>query len=299
MIKIGTDCSGIEAPIQALELLKVNYRHMFSCEIDKYAIKSIKANYKPEIIYDDVRKERNLPKIDIYVCGFPCQTFSTLGKMQGTKDPRGNIFYNCLTAIKKTDPSLFILENVSSILKFSIMDDIHEELGKLNYDVHYWVLNTKDYGIPQNRKRLFIIGLRKDKIINKLQFPEKINCKSIKSYVDEKCTKKDEYSNTYKKNYPQFKDSIFANLNVLFSKNINNRVSSDYCPTITANGETWCVYMQRRATINEYLSLQGFPDTFKIVVSERQIKKQVGNSMSVNVLVAIFKECFKSLCWNF
>ncbi len=116
MIKIGTDCSGIEAPIQALQQLKIPFQHSFSCEIDKYALQSIEANYHPEKIYHDMTKRNHssLPDIDFYVCGFPCQSFSLMGKKMGSNDTRSNIMYQCIRVIKKKMPKIFILENVKN-----------------------------------------------------------------------------------------------------------------------------------------------------------------------------------------
>ena len=81
-LKIGTDCSGIEAPIQALKVLNIPYKHIFSCDNDKHVITNIEGNYKPEILYEDIfnRDYENMPYVDGYIAGFPCQTFSTLGK---------------------------------------------------------------------------------------------------------------------------------------------------------------------------------------------------------------------------
>lgn len=99
MITIGTDCSGIEAPIQALKQLGIPFQHKWSCEIDKFARQSILANYQPEILYEDITKRDHsqLPDVDIYVCGFPCQSFSLMGKKLGTNDPRSNIMLSKLS----------------------------------------------------------------------------------------------------------------------------------------------------------------------------------------------------------
>jgi DNA (cytosine-5)-methyltransferase 1 len=90
VIRVGTDCSGIEAPIQALLQMKKKIKHVWSCDYDKFAKQSIYANYKPEIWYDNIttRDHTSLPDIDLYVCGFPCQPFSLMGNKQGTKDKR-------------------------------------------------------------------------------------------------------------------------------------------------------------------------------------------------------------------
>ena len=112
MLRIGTDCSGIEAPIQALKQLGIPFEHKWACEIDHYARRSILANYQPEIIYEDITKRNHseLPDIDIYVCGFPCQSFSLMGKKLGTSDPRGNIMMHCIDVIKKNCSTRWVIK---------------------------------------------------------------------------------------------------------------------------------------------------------------------------------------------
>ena len=116
MIRIGTDCSGIEAPIEALKQLKIPFQHLFACEIDQYARESILANYQPQILFEDITKRDHskLPDIDIYACGFPCQPFSLMGKKGGSNDPRSNIMLHCIEVIKQKTPKVFILENVKN-----------------------------------------------------------------------------------------------------------------------------------------------------------------------------------------
>ena len=122
-INIGTDCSGIEAPIQALDKLvkrfnHLSYHHVFSSEIDPYAISIIKENYKPDIIYGDMKQRdlQTLPRLDMYVSGFPCQPFSLANKFKSPVDPRLNLFLNCVDVIFHSKPSCFILENVITLL---------------------------------------------------------------------------------------------------------------------------------------------------------------------------------------
>mgnify|MGYP006272666853 CR=1 FL=1 len=166
MLRVGTDCSGIEAPIQALLQLKIPFHHVFSSEIDKFCLKSIEANYKPNIIFKDIleRDIEDVPDIDLYVCGFSCQLFSMLGKRKGVKDKRGTIFECCLEVIREKRPKFFILENVPGLLsieKGKTFQNILQSLEELkDYTVKWKALNTSDYGIPQNRKRVFIVGTK-------------------------------------------------------------------------------------------------------------------------------------------
>ena len=116
MLKIGTDCSGIEAPIQAIQKIGkkygIEYEHVFSSENNQYAIDCLNENYSPEILYGDIQKRnvKGIPDIDIYVSGFPCQPFSKANKFKTKVDPRLNLFENCLDVIVEKNPKIFILE---------------------------------------------------------------------------------------------------------------------------------------------------------------------------------------------
>ena len=298
-IKIGTDCSGIEAPIQALHKLKVDYSHEFSSDIDDYARQSILANYNPKILYDDMTKKRNLPIIDMYICGFPCQPFSMSGEREGSQDKeKGNIFLYCIKTIKQTNPSLFILENVPGIIsveKGAYWKKVTSILAKLDkYSINWSILDTKDYGIPQSRKRLYIVGIKKSRMQKEFKFPKKIKCKPILDFIDKTDKHKDTMESNRIENVNKYK-GIFIDLS--FFKYINFDSNIDYSPCLNTRNYIWCVPMHRQANIKE-LSLQGFPKNFKQVVSNFQMKKQIGNSMSVNVLMHLFKECFRSLGWS-
>ena len=116
VFSVGTDCSGMEVPLIALEYLNVKFRHVFSSDNDKATANFIKANHPPEIFYDDITRRNNskAPYVDIYIAGFPCQPFSIAGKRQGPADSqgRGLIFNYILDYITKRQPKIFILENV-------------------------------------------------------------------------------------------------------------------------------------------------------------------------------------------
>lgn len=296
-MNIGTDCSGIEAPIQALKLLNIDHTHVFSSEIDKYCVDSIKANYQPKKIYNDMttRNNKNLPNIDIYVCGFPCQPFSQAGERKGLEDDRGNIFYSCLNVIQTKLPRFFILENVKNILnhdKGKTWKIILNELNKLSlvgYSVSWKLVNTRDYGIPQNRERVYIVGV-KDGIF---EWPEKLTkCKDVKDFIDHS----NKNSTTWKRKTSLenvSENAVFIDVDFLHYTNYPN--ADKYSPCLTARGSSlWCVPYHRYATPKELGMLQGFPKDFKQVVSNCQMKKQFGNSMSVNVLVKIFEKLLSS-----
>jgi DNA (cytosine-5)-methyltransferase 1 len=195
MIKIGTDFSGIGAPEQALKKLGVEHKCMFACDVDKYAKKSYLANYNPEVFYDDIktRDHKNAPYVDLYVAGFPCQAFSIAGRRKGFEDTRGTLFFDLLQYLKEKKPKYFILENVKGLLSHDkgqtfnvIIDSLAKSVNKkirgglfsenqgenLGYHIYHKVLNTKNFGIPQNRERIFIVGFREDK--HSFKFPKEI-----------------------------------------------------------------------------------------------------------------------------
>jgi DNA (cytosine-5)-methyltransferase 1 len=299
MIRVGTDCSGIEAPIQALIQLKIPFKHIFSSDIDKYCIQSIKANYNPEIIFGDKdgpypdgditkRDINQVPDIDLYVCGFPCQPFSMAGGRKGFNDKRGNVFFSCLEVIKEKQPKVFILENVKGLLshdKGNTFKIVMNELNKLkDYNVDWKVLNTKDYGIPQNRERIFIVGVKN--VSYHIVWPKKKKMKNIKTFIDQSDNSKDKIFPSRKKTLKIIpKNSIFIDVGFSMNKNPNSGL---YSSCILTQNNIWCVPKHRFANVKELLSLQGFSKKFKQVVSDTQMKKQIGNSMSVNVLIAIF-----------
>lgn len=295
MLRVGTDCSGIEAPIMALKQLKIPFRHEFSSEIDKHCIESIKANYKPKKIFRDMkkRKVKDVPDIDLYICGFPCQPFSMAGERKGTEDTRGTIFYECLKVIRNKKPNYFILENVKGLITIDEGNTFKEILQSLKelkiYNVEWKILNTKDYGIPQNRERVFIIGIKKS-LKKKFKWPDKKRMESLKKYVDWKDTRKNVLTDNYKKRLSYVNpNSYFIDLGFQTDFYPNG---DKYCPCLITSPNLFNFKLMRKANINEYLTLQGFPHSFKQAVSDNQIKKQIGNSISVNVLKELFKCMF-------
>ena len=309
ILKVGTDCSGIEAPIQALEQLQIPHEHVWSSDIDKFCIESIKANYAPERLYGDKesaypdgdlrnRDHNELPTIDLYICGFPCQSFSQAGvrglSRRGLSDPRGNIIYSCLDTIKAKKPRYFILENVKNILVLNKKDKKEkygevwkilwaeiQKLEMLGYFVDWKVLNTRNYGIPQNRERLYIVGTMN----GKYSWPTMCKMNIIEQYIDNKdavksITRSDRARLQNGRSIN--KDAVFIDLG--FVKYSAYPSADQYAPCITARTELYSFRKNRYANVKEYLMLQGFPTSFKQVVSDTQMKKQIGNSMSVNVL---------------
>lgn len=174
MIRVATLFSGVGTPEQSLKHLKVEHETVFACEIDKYArITYLANNQEPKTFYDDVYNidgNKYKDQIDILIGGSPCQSFSIAGKRMGTSCPRGNLIYEYFRIVEEAKPKVFIYENVKGFLSIDKIDK-KEKYGEtfknfvqsfkdLGYTIYYEILNTKDYGVPQNRERIYIVGFK-------------------------------------------------------------------------------------------------------------------------------------------
>ena len=202
--------------------------------------------------------------------------------------------------IKHKKPKVFILENVKGLLThdkgntFKIILDCLEDLEY--YNVDYKVLNTNDFGIPQSRPRVYIIGILKSEQVQEFNFPEKKQMIPLLTFVDNDDNSTNEVPPSIQKiglldKIPT--DAVFVDFSF---KNNNFPMSGSVCPCLLSNHLLFCVPKGRYANLSEKLSLQGFPKNFKQVVSKTQLDKQIGNSMSVNVLKELFIKIFK--CTN-
>lgn len=257
-MKIGTFFSGIGSPEQALLNLGINHEIEFACDIDKYARETYLKNFNCKNMYNDIKAldMKNLSYVDLLVFGFPCQAFSMAGKRGGFDDTRGTLFYDALRYLKEHKPRYFIAENVKGLLSHdsgrtfqTIIDCLASTINtqmtlmpyeNLGYHIHYKVLNTKDFGIPQNRERIFIVGIRDD-ADNNFRFPKEINLKNklkdlLQINVDNKYYLSDKMIKGFKnhKNKHEEKDNGFQwNPKDLEKDNIANclRANAALCPT--------------------------------------------------------------------
>ena len=178
-LRVGTLFTGIGAFEHALDRLKIPSKIVFACDIDEHCKKTYFANFSinnEDWFYDvkdlDGKKFKN--KIDILVGGSPCQSFSMVGKRKGLEDDRGNLVFEFIRIVKQAQPKFFIFENVKGLLTHNggkTWKHIENEFNKLGYNYSYEVLNAKDYGIPQNRERIFLIGIKNKR--QTFKFPHK------------------------------------------------------------------------------------------------------------------------------
>ncbi|CBY93245.1 C-5 cytosine-specific DNA methylase [Mycoplasma haemofelis str. Langford 1] len=285
---------------------KVNV--VFSSEIDKFSIKTYKANFG-ETPSGDITKigSEDIPDHDILVGGFPCQSFSQAGKKLGFKDTRGTLFFEIERVLRDKRPKAFLLENVKNLKSHKggeTYEVIERALRNLNYEVYSTILRARDFGVPQNRERIYIVGFDKDAVqgYRNFKFPEathKNTCLGdiLESEVDDKYT----ISNTLweghkrrkvenKKKGKGFGYSLF-NFESPYANTLSARYYKDGSEVlIEQKGKN-----PRKLTPREAARLQGFPDEFIIPVSDTQSYKQFGNSVAVPVIYAIARNIISAL----
>jgi DNA (cytosine-5)-methyltransferase 1 len=179
ILKVGTLFSGIGAFEHALDRLSIKHKIVFACDIDSYVKKSYFENYKiqEDAWYDDVLK-LNATKyinenIDIIVGGSPCQSFSFVGKQKGLEDDRGNLIFEFIRVVKECKPKMFIFENVKGLTTHEsgkTFEYVLSKFNELDYNISFDILKATDYGIPQSRQRLFLVGINKNTNIT-INFP--------------------------------------------------------------------------------------------------------------------------------
>jgi DNA (cytosine-5)-methyltransferase 1 len=205
MIKVGSDFSGVGAFNQALRRLGVDYKEVFACDMDKYARQTFIHNYGEPDYFPTNVYDREIPTepLDIYMTSPPCQAFSLAGKRKGKEDMRGILFFNSLEFIRINKPRYFIFENVKGLLSDDNGKTFSEWVNLLGgksvngdaimfpyeesvpYHLYWQVLNAKLHGVPQNRERVFLVGIRDDKD-NTFRFPaEEHLTKRLKDVLDD------------------------------------------------------------------------------------------------------------------
>jgi len=309
----------MEAPLQALKNLGVKIDHIFSCDIDHHVKKTIMENFPPKHWYPDLTTRDNTvaPKVDLYVAGFPCQPFSYCGLRQGFKDKkgRGTILFDIYDYIEEQKPRVFVLENVVGILRINNGETWKQILETLNglcgssYEISFGQMNTKNHGVPQNRARIYIVGVQKKFSNGTFDFADihQLPLPSIECFLDPKkgkATAEDlppksqghAHRNVKRLikelkqagNDPLGKDTYVIDCDST-EKFATANLNCAPCITRRRGGGHWLSTRGRRTTKEEMMRLQGMkPEDFKVVVSENQWGQQIGNSMSVNVLERIF-----------
>jgi len=298
---------------------------VFTSEWDKYSKQTYKANFG-EIPFGDITKDKTKSYIpdnfDVLCAGFPCQAFSIAGRRGGFEDTRGTLFFDVAEIIKKKKPKAIFLENVKGLRNHDKGKTLSTILNVLREDLNYYVpepqiLNAKEFGVPQNRERIFIVGFRKDLGITDFQYPEPTNKDAVLDDIleQEEVSVKYYLSTTYVqtlKNHRARHESkgngfgyqIIANDGIANAvvcggmgreRNLvlDNRLTN-FVPVTHITGEVNREGI-RKMTPREWARLQGFPDNFKIIVSDAQAYKQFGNSVAVPAIQATAEKIIEKL----
>lgn len=301
---------------------------VFVSEWDEYAQKTYRTNYNDDFeIAGDITKidEKNIPEFDICLAGFPCQAFSMAGKRMGFDDDykgmcRGTLFQDVVRICEYHKPKVIFCENVKGLTihdkgrTFKVIRKAFEQIG---YTVYDKVLNSKNFGVPQNRERIYIVAFRNDIDSTKFQFPAGNNPDTkIKDIMEENVVSVKYYlSTTYLDTLKRHKERHKARGNGFGYeiRDINGQASAivcggmgrernlivdsrleDFTPITHIKGE---VNRQgiRKLTPREWARLQGFPEGFKLELADTHLYKQFGNSVTVNVIKEIAIEIRKVL----
>lgn len=305
IIHIATDCSGIEAPIHTLNIIGIKYNHLFSSENDKTCKEIIKNKYKPKFFFDNIfSRDLSIIKkqLDIYVCGFPCQSFSIAGKRNGFEDSRGIVFFECLKTINILKPRVFILENVKNITCHDSGKTMKIILRKLKaiklYNIYWHILNTKDFCIPQNRPRVYFIGILK-KCDKGFKFPESINCPNVNidSFMEKKklpvsiLTKAQQLVLEQRMQNKDRQPHYIVNVGVSTTGGFGSAMKNMSPCLLSSHKYYYSTKKKRFLTILEWMNLQGFDQ--HIIDHSLLTYKQLGNTMSINVLAFLFQNIFQ------
>ena len=276
---------------------------VFSSEWDKYAQITYEANFNHKPAGDIMQiDEKDIPNFDILLAGFPCQPFSNAGLKKGFEDTRGTLFFHIARIINHHKPKIVFLENVKGLKthdKGQTYKVIENTLNELGYNIHTKILNAKDYGVPQNRERIYIVGFREN---IDFSFPKPLNIKPkvgniLENDVLEKYTISDKLWAGHQRRKEEHKQK--GNGFGYSSFNANSSYTSTISARYYKDGSEILIEQEgknpRKLTPREASRLQGFPDNFIIPVSDNQAYKQFGNSVSVPVIKAIATEIKKSL----
>jgi len=270
---------------------KRNFDIIWSNDLDKNACLTYKKNLNTEIVCGDITKiiSGNLPdlfskplpqKTDIVLGGFPCQDFSVAEKRRGFNSKRGNLYKSMIEVIKKTKPTLFLAENVRGLLNINngaLIEIIKKDFEAIGYNVEYKLFHVADYGVPENRERVIIIGINKNKKLPPFKFPKPTHSKENWIAVEKVI------SDLEKANEGEVANHYWSKAKYCPGTQGNSKINKNkIAPTMRAEHHGNIEYHwngKRRLSAREAARIQTFPDNFIFVPSTSSAYKQIGNAV--------------------
>uniref|UniRef100_A0A6C0LL19 DNA (cytosine-5-)-methyltransferase n=1 Tax=viral metagenome TaxID=1070528 RepID=A0A6C0LL19_9ZZZZ len=313
-------CSGIGGFHFGLDELEC----VLACDLNKDCRETYYRNFNMTSLSDihDI-KPNNLPEYDILCAGFPCQSFSSAGLKKGWDDPRANVYVKIIEIIRETRPKIVLLENVKNLLTIdsgNVIQKIKQDFDELRYNMSYQVLNIKNFNIPQNRERVFMIAINKDYIDRIFDFTKLRRkkatptiCDFLEDNIEHLYLSEDSYKlldDDIKKEQKSgliFSGYLNANLRKKGAKENTEHLSRVHKqpnriyhidgvhPTLSSSEISGRYYIQdnigiRKMTLNECYKIMGFPDTFIKHTKNNQAYRQIGNSVCPKIINSIQRE---------
>lgn len=276
---------------------------VFSSEFDEDACTTYEANFGEHPSGDITKIDAaDIPDFDILLGGFPCQAFSIIGKKEGfANETCGTLFFDIERILKEKRPPAFMLENVRNLVahdKGNTFKVIKTHLEALGYHVHAKVLNALDYGVPQKRERIIIVGFLEDVMFD---FPAPVpesERKTLNDILETNVDKKYYVRDAIRESrLERIKDKNYPRPYISHENMAGSITPHPYSSALRAGASANYILIndERRPTEREMLRIQGFPDTYKIVLPYGKVKHQCGNSVAVPVIKAVAKEMIASL----
>lgn len=290
-IDLFAGCGGIRAGMES-----AGFSTVFANDIEPKAKITYDLNSDCPMTVGDINEISldSIPEFDCLTGGFPCQPFSVSGKRLGFEETRGTLFFRIAEILSVRRPSTFLLENVKGLYHhdggrtFKVIREVLE--NELGYNVHYKILNSMNFGVPQNRERVFLVGF-KDKV--DFSFPEPVHLSmTVKDLLDDEVDERFYYREDHKHYKPISQAVTDPDKVYQWRWSYVRENKKNVCPTLLAS------YMQptliftskgiRGITPREAFRLQGFPESFKLPdLPDKVLMHQAGNSVSVPVIHAI------------
>lgn len=298
-IDLFAGIGGIRLPFDEL-----GYKNVFSSEFNEAACDTYEANFGHRPSGDITKiKSKDIPSHDLLLAGFPCQAFSIMGLKKGFEDTRGTLFFEVERILQYHKPKVILLENVKQLVthdKGRTFDVIINRLTSLGYHLKWKVLNALDFGLPQKRERIIIVGFLDELTSYYFNFDFNRVPYNLNSVLepDEKVDPSLFASEMIqKKRKEKVKGKIIFYPSIWHENKAGNVSILDYaCALRTGASYNYLlVNGYRRPSSRELFRLQGFPDSFKIVVSHQEVRRQTGNSVPVPLIRAVAHRIHEAL----